>query len=197
MADDKRGRESQARDERDRQRERALELDLDHMDDPTALVDEATLDEVETSLETVSFPTTGAEVVAAVGEAPLDPESHIVADVIPDTDAETFESAEQVRRRLERPDVAAAMKRIVEAAASLENAGPWGSQRDAYFRTLREVAALDDTHEESALTDVADWTVAEIEESRKLPGSRAVRRQAAKICRANGHEIRTDEWLGV
>jgi len=44
---------------------------------------------------------------------------------------------------------------------------------------------------------VTDRTVAEIEDPGALPGSRAVRRQAATVCRANGHEIRADEWLGV
>ncbi len=197
MADDKRGRESQARDEERRQRERALERALENLDDPRELVDETTLEEVESTLEAVSFPATGADVVARVGTRPLDAAEYTVADLVPDADSERFESPEDVRRRLERPEVAMAMKRIVEAADPLPDAGPWGSQRDAYFRTLRAVADLDEEHDESALPDVADWIVAEIEASERLPGSRAVRRQAAKVCRANGHEIRSDEWLGV
>lgn len=194
MADDKRGRESQAREEDRRQRERTLQRDLDHMDDPTAVVDEATLDAVASRLDAVSFPARGAEVVAAVGDERLGPTSQTVDELVPDE--ESFDSTEHVRRRLERPDVAAAMRRIVEAAASLPNRGPWGSRRDAYFRTLREVAALDDPDDGTALSDLTDWIVAEVEAD-GLPGSRDVRRQAAKICRAEGHEIRNDEWLGV
>ncbi len=165
------------------------------MDDPAAVVDETALDELESTLDVVSFPSTGADLAATVGNEPLEPGTLTVGDLVPDS--ESFESAEALRRRLERPDVAAAMKRIVEAAATLPDAGPWGSQRDAYFRTLREVAALDDTDENAALEEVTDWIVARVEETETLPGSRDVRREAATVCRANGHEIRNDEWLGV
>lgn len=44
---------------------------------------------------------------------------------------------------------------------------------------------------------IGDWIVGRIRETEKLSGSRDVRRQAATFCRANGYEIRTDEWLGV
>jgi len=44
---------------------------------------------------------------------------------------------------------------------------------------------------------MGDWIVEQIREKEKKPGSRAVRREAAKFCRANGYEVRNDEWLGV
>jgi hypothetical protein len=44
---------------------------------------------------------------------------------------------------------------------------------------------------------IADWIVDQIDERGKLPSSRAVRRQAAKFCRANGYPVSADEWLGV
>jgi len=44
---------------------------------------------------------------------------------------------------------------------------------------------------------ITERIVDRIEGKEEPPGSRAVRREAAKFCRANGSPIRNDEWLGV
>ncbi|SHH14616.1 DUF5789 family protein [Halobaculum gomorrense] len=199
MADDKRGRDKQAHDSEDRRRERDLATELDHGDESEPPVESESLDDIEADLGSVSFPATGATVVATVGDRTLHAadRTDTVKELIPRTDAETFESPAAVRVRVHRPTVAAAMKRIAEAAAALPDAEVEGSQRDGYERTLRELAAIDAVDEDEGIRVIADWVVEQIREDRKLPGSRAVRREAATYCRANGYEVRNDEWLGV
>jgi|AntDeeMinimDraft_6_1070357.scaffolds.fasta_scaffold06646_3 hypothetical protein len=199
MADNKSGRDKQADDEERRQRERAIETELERGDEPEPPVDEAVLDDVESDLESVSFPATGADVVAAIGDREVDAvdESYELAELIPDSDAETFEAPTNVRVRVQRPTVATAMKRVVEATDRLPSADLGRSQRDAYEKTFRELAAIDADDDDEGIRVMGDWIVEQIREKEKLPGSRAVRREAAKFCRANGYEVRNDEWLGV
>lgn len=199
MADNKSGRDKQADDEARRQRERDLETELERGDEPEPSVDEAVLDEVESDLESVSFPATGADVVAAAGDREVDAGdgSYAVAELVPDSDAETFEAPTDVRIRVQRPTVATATKRVVEATDRLSSADLGGSQRDAYVKTFRELAAIDADDDDEGIRVVSDWIVERIREKEKLPGSRAVRREAARFCRSNGYEVRNDEWLGV
>ena len=63
MGDDKAGREEQARDEDDRQRRRDLNAELERGDEPEPAIDDAELGEIETELERLEFPATGAEIV--------------------------------------------------------------------------------------------------------------------------------------
>jgi hypothetical protein len=195
MADDRSGREEQARDAERRQRERALAEELARGDEPEPPVDVATLATVEAELESLPFPVTGSDVVAAVGDHRIESasEEHAIADLIPETEAETFDSPAAVRIRIQRPTVAAAMKRVVEAA----DTDLRGSQRDAYEKTFRALKAIDADDEDEGIRAIADWIVERIRDKDELPGSRDVRRQAAKFCRANGYEVRNDEWLGV
>lgn len=195
MADNKSGREKQARDAADRRRERDLAIELERGDE----AEPAVRKEVASALADVSFPATGREVVAVVGDRAVDTGAGpvAVAALVPDSDAETFDAPAEVADRVARPTVAGAMKRVVEACEAHQGAELRGSQRDAYERTFRELRAMDVLDDDEAIGTVADWVVDRVEEEGALPGSRAVRRQAATVARDAGHEVPNDEWLGV
>lgn len=199
MADDKKGRDKQARDAERRRDERDIAMELERWHETEPPVEEAPLEELEADLDTVDFPATGSEVVAAVGdhevESPED--TYAVADLVPDTERVTFQSPRAVRVRIQRPSVAAAMKRIVEAADSIQNVDFGRERRHAYEKTLRALEDIDEDDEDEGIEVVTDWIVDRIREKDALPGSRDVRRRAAKFVRANGYEVRDDEWLGV
>ena len=199
MADDKDARDKQAHDAERRQREREMAAAVERGDEPEPPVDEAELGDLEADLESLAFPATGSDVVAAVGDREIDAvvETYTVEELVPDAEAETFESPADVRVRVQRPTVAAAMKRIAEAAEGLPDADPYGSQRDAYEKTLRELKAIDADDDDEGIRVICDWIVERVREKEALPGSRDVRRRAAKFCRANGYQVRNDEWLGI
>jgi hypothetical protein len=199
MPDDKSGRDKQARDEEDRQRMRAMTEELERWDETEPEVDDADLDEIEGEIRTIDFPATAVDVVEAVGSREVESTDgpYRVADLFPETRAETYDSPEEVRVRVARPTVAAAMKRIVEANQKLADDDRLGSQRRAYEKTLRALKAIDADDDDEGIEVVTDWIVEQIAEKGERPGSRAVRRRAAKFCRTNGYEIRNDEWLGV
>lgn len=199
MADNKSGREKQARDADRRQRERDLAAELARGNEPEPPVDVAGLVDIELELESLTFPATGSDIVTAVGDRVIESAegTYAVKALIAETDVETFESPTAVRTRIQRPTIAAAMKRIGEAAASLANSELSGSQRDAYEETFRVLKAIDADDDDEGIRNIADWIVERIQDKETLPGSRDVRRQAAKYCRANGYQVRDDEWLGV
>jgi len=199
MADDKHGREAQARNAENRQREREIAAELQRGDEPEPPVEAATLAALEPELESLSFPATADTVVGAVGDRELDAagQTYTIEQLLPNTTAERFESPASVRKRIQRPTVAAAMKRIVEATENLQSAEFGTSQRDAYEKTLLELKAIDADDDDESIGVIADWIVSQIKENGDLPGSRAVRRQAASFCRKNGYEISTNDWLGV
>jgi len=199
MADDKRGREKQARDADRRQRERDVEAQLSRGDEPEPPVDYDALGTLEAELDSLDFPVTGSEVVAAVGEHEVDSAdgTHTVAELVPETDDERFDDPAAVSVRVQRPTVATATKRILEACAEYQGAELRGSQREAYEKTLRALAAIDADDEDEGIRVVTDWIVERLHETGSLPGSREVRREAASFCRSNGFEIRNDEWLGI
>jgi hypothetical protein len=199
MADNKSGREDQSDDADRRQRERDILTALERNDETEPPVDERALGDLEAELETLTFPATGSDVVAAVGDQTVESKAgvHTVADLVADTDDETFEEPTAVRIRVQRPTIAGAMKRIVEHCRSVQNTSLGSSQREAYEKTFRALKAIDADDDDEGIRYVADWIVERIDEKGKLPGSRAVRREAAKFCRANGYSIRNDEWLGV
>lgn len=199
MADDKEGRDKQAQDEERRQRERELETALERGDEPEPPVEPASLAEVEAKLESQAFPATGTEIVATVGDHVIETatESYAVEELVPATDGEQFEEPAAVRTRIQRPTVASAMKRVLEAAETLPNTDVSQSQRDAYERTFRALEDVDETDENEGVRAVSDWVVERIRENEKLPGSRDIRRQGAKVSRERGYEVRNDEWLGI
>ncbi|WP_050033522.1 DUF5789 family protein [Halorubrum halophilum] len=199
MADDKDGREKQARNEDDRQRRRDVEAELERGDEPEPEIDAADLDDVEADLESLEFPATGAEIVAAIGDRDIGPsdERYTVEQLVPETDAVVFDSPDRVRVRIQRPTVAAAMKRIVELSETLPDEKLGGSQYDAYEKTFFELQRLSPDDDDEAIGVVRDWVVDRIRDKEKLPTSRQIRRQAAKICREEGHQIRNDDWLGI
>ncbi|MFC5277233.1 hypothetical protein ACFPM1_00425 [Halorubrum rubrum] len=199
MADDKSGRDKQAHDEERRQREREIATELERGDEAEPPVDASALASFETALESVPFPATGAEIVSAVGDREIASTggAYAVAELLPDADEETFDSPAAVGTRVQRPTVAAAMKRVVEAVARLPNAETSRSQREAYERTFRALAEVDGDDDDEGIDAIADWIVERTAETERVPGSRDVRRQAAKFCRENGYEVRDDEWLGV
>jgi len=199
MPDDKRGREKQARNADRRQRERAIATELDRMDDPEPPIDETELAFFETALEELNFPVTGNDVVSEMGHREIEgtEETFSVAELIPATEAEFFEDPEAVRQQIQRPTVAKAMKRILEETGSRQGVSLKGSRRDGYKKTFEELEAIDPIDEDEGIQAITDWIIEELRESGKLPGSRAVRRQAAKYCRSVGYKVQNDEWLGV
>lgn len=199
MADDKRGREKQARDEDMRQRKRAILEELERTEESEPRVDFESLAEAEAALEAVPFPATGRQVVEAIGDVELDgPEGPLRADeLLPNADAETFESPTEVRFRLQRPTVASAMKRVVEAADEARQVELSGSQREAYEKTFTALEDLAPGDEDEGIPYIRDWILDRIAHDGDLPGSRSVRREAAKFARKNGYPVSNDEWLGV
>ncbi|ELZ59336.1 MULTISPECIES: hypothetical protein [Halorubrum] len=199
MADDKDGREKQAADEDRRQRERDMEAEVTRGDEAEPPFDDEATEALEAALEPLTFPATGREVVAAVGDRELESEARVytVADLIPDADLEAFDAPTTVRERVRRLAVAAAMKRVVEAAAELENVDFGRSQHEAFERTFRALSDINELDDEEGVRAIADWVVDRIGEKQTVPGSRDLRRQGAKYCRAHGYEVRDDEWLGI
>ena len=189
MADDKNGREDQARDVERRQRDRAVATELERGDEPEPPVPPA---------ELADFPATGSEVVETIGDRTIESAegSYRVEDLVPATEAETFDAPDAVRVQVQRPTVSAAMKRVVEASETLPNVEFSWSQRKAYETTFEELKAID-ADDDEGIRAIADWIVERIDEKERLPSSRDVRREAAKFCRANGFAVRNDEWLGV
>jgi hypothetical protein len=199
MADDKNGREKQSRDADRRQRERDINAELERGDEPEPPVEAEELDDFESELESLEFPATGTTIVATVGEREIqsDDGGYTVAELVPETDEELFDAPDAVRVQVQRPTVAAAMKRVIEASATLPNTElPW-SQRKAYETTFQELKAIDADDDDEGIHAISDWIVERIRDKEKLPGSRDVRRQAAKFCRANGYQVRNGEWLGI
>ncbi|WP_277554347.1 DUF5789 family protein [Halobaculum limi] len=199
MADDKQGRDKQSHDAENRRRNRELAMELERGDESEPPIPDDTLEEIEADLQTIAFPATGATIVAAVGDREVESTdgTYTVSELLPETDHETFDAPTAVRIRIQRPTVATAMKRVVEATNALPEATLEGLQWDAYERTFRELAAIDAVDEDEGIRVIADWIVEQIRDDRALPGSRAVRREAAAFCRGNGYEVRNDEWLGV
>lgn len=199
MADDKQGRDKQSHDAEDRRRERDLATELARGDEAEPPVEADEVAEIEADLQAVAFPATGATIVAAVGDHEVESadRTYTVTELVPETDRETFDSPAAVRVRIQRPTVAAAMKRIVEAVGDVQGAPLSGSQRDSYERTFLELVNIDPIDENEGIPVIADWVVDQIRENGALPGSRSIRRKAAKYCRANGYEVRNDEWLGI
>lgn len=199
MADTKDGREDQAQAEENRQRQREIAEALERADETEPPVEPEELDDLEAELDALDYPATAEEVVHAVGDREVTEadRTFTVSEMLPETDDETFEDSAEIRMRVQRPTIAASMKRIIEASKTVPNEHVGTSQREAYERTLRELKAIDADDDDEGVEYITEWIVERIREMEKLPGSRDVRRQAAKFCRENGYEVRNDEWLGV
>lgn len=104
MADDKQGRDEQADDEMRRQRERMLEEERTRADEeePTRVDPGEQLGDLDEALESHDYPTTTAELVEAYGDYELETQGgeRPLEDVLPSTDDQTYDSAEDVRRRV-------------------------------------------------------------------------------------------------
>lgn len=199
MADHRSGRYKQADLGENRQRKRDLVTELKRRDEPEPPIGRSSLAYFETDLDILEFPITGSETITAVGDYKIksSDETHTVAELVPDTEGETFDSPSALRKRVGRPTVAAAMKRIVEASQTISGADFDESQRSAYERTFQELRAIGADDADEGVQVIGDWVITQTRVKGKLPGSRIVRRQAATFCRANGYEVGNDEWLGI
>lgn len=199
MADNKDGREKQAANAEQRQRTREIEAELERSDDPEPPVDTSVLAYFETELDALAFPASGTDIIDAIGDREIEAggRAYEVQSLLADTDAEHFETPQTVRVRVQRPTVAEAMKRVVEAAATAPNVEFGNSQWDAYERTFLALRSIDADDDDEGVEVLREWIVERIREDERLPGSRDVRRRAAEFCRSNGYEVRNDEWIGV
>lgn len=199
MGDNKRGRDKQAHDEKRRQQERAVETALERGDEKEPPLNTADLDDVAAELDALTFPATGTEVVEAIGDREIESVEgqFSIGELVPETDEETFDSPDAILVQVQRPTVASAMKRVVEASQTLRNTEFGWTQRKAYEKTFEELEAIDADDDDEGIRVIADWIVERIHDEKTLPSSRAVRREAAKFCRANGYQVRNDEWLGI
>lgn len=196
MADNKSGRDKQAHDETKRQQKREMIAELERMDETEPPVPEEAPGELKDALAEVSFPATGAELVAEIGEVPVY-EEYAAADLLPETDNDRYETPGAVTAQVQRPTVASAMKAVTEASEAVSTVEFDRSQWDAYQKTFRALVAIDGDEDDELVAVVTGWILEQIETKGKLPGSRGVRRQGAKVCRAEGHEISNNDWLGV
>jgi hypothetical protein len=199
MADDRNSRDKQADDAERRQQERELAEELERTGEPEPAPDAERLVDIEKELNSLEYPSTGAEIVEALGDRVVDSssETYEVQDVVPDTDEEVFGSPSTVLKQVQRPKVAEAMKRIVETNARVSGEGLGDSQRKAYEKTLRRLRDISPKDDDEGVEFIADWIVEKLESEKKLPGSRVVRKEAAKFCRKSGYTVRNDDWLGV
>jgi hypothetical protein len=199
VADDKSGRDEQADDAERRQQEREIATELERGEEREPPVVAEELDDFEAVFEELTFPATGAELVAAIGQREIESVkgSYRIEELVPETDEETFDSPAAVRVQVQRPTVAAAMKRVVEASKTLRNTDFSWAQRKAYEKTFEELETIDADDDDEGIRAISDWIVERIHDEETLPTSRAVRREAAKFCRTNGYEVRNDEWLGI
>lgn len=105
MADDKRGREKQARDAERRQQEREIEEARNRADDPEPVHDEPgeRLGDLDGALEDHEYPTTTAELIEAHGDRTVETRDgwESIDDVFASVDDERYASAEDVRTRIQ------------------------------------------------------------------------------------------------
>ena len=191
MPDTREGREKQARDRDRRQRERAIR-------EAIARADEAEPpDDFDEVIDEQPYPTTTEEVIAAVAaRRGAEPDDAVpLEERLPR--GETFDSPAAVRDAVRRPSVAVAMDRIEAAARDVTDGEGLGARREAYEKTFRALAAVDEDDEDEGIAVLTRWVVDRIRENGRVPRSRAVRHRAANYCRANGYPVRNDDWLGV
>ena len=105
MADDKNSRDKQADDEERRQRERELQEAIDRGDEPEPadLESDNQFGDLDDELEDHEYPTTADELVDAHGTAEVETQdgTETVADVLEPIDDESYDSADDVRNRIQ------------------------------------------------------------------------------------------------
>lgn len=101
MADDKQGRDKQAADEERRQRERELQEARDRADETEPGTQLGDLDD---ALETHDYPIEAAELIEAYGDYEVETQKgwKPIDDVLAPVDNETYDSADEVRDRIQR-----------------------------------------------------------------------------------------------
>ncbi|MFC7116386.1 hypothetical protein ACFQH2_17515 [Natronoarchaeum sp. GCM10025703] len=104
MADDKQGRDEQADDEKRRQRERMQEEVSTRTDEeePVRVDPGEGLGDLDEALKSHDYPATTDELVEAYGDYELETQGgkKSLEDVLPSTDDQIYDSAEDVRRRI-------------------------------------------------------------------------------------------------
>lgn len=106
MADDKNGREEQARNEERRQREREMQEARDRGDEAEPVQDDTgrRLGDLDEALADHDYPTTADELVEAYGDREVEAQggSESVDEVLaPVDDDETYDSPDEVRDRIQ------------------------------------------------------------------------------------------------
>lgn len=105
MPDDKEARDDQADREEQRQRERMAEEARTRADEeePVRKNPGGRLGELDVALEQHDYPTTTTELVAAFGEYPIQTQGgeQPIEEILAGTENQTFESADDVRRRIQ------------------------------------------------------------------------------------------------
>lgn len=101
MADDKRGRDKQAHDEERRQRERELQEARARADEAEPVGHE--LGDLDEALGAHDYPITTDELIEAHGDRQVESRDGwtSIADVLARIDDETYDSAEEVRARIQ------------------------------------------------------------------------------------------------
>lgn len=90
-------------------------------------------------------------------------------------------------------DIDRAVEETISKREQYKEAKSGRSRRRAYEKSLEEVRDTADTAEANQL---AEWIATRIREKKKLPSSKQVRKQGAKICRDSGYSVSTNDWLG-
>lgn len=105
MADDKNARDEQAQNEERRQREREMEEARDRGDEAEPIRDEPgeELGDLDDALESHEYPTTTSELVEEYGDYEVETRDgwETVDEVLGETDDETYDSADDVRSRIQ------------------------------------------------------------------------------------------------
>ena len=193
MGDTKDGRDDQAQDELKRQRQRAVQEELErwHETEPPR--------ELEDALEDLTYPATVDEVAEEVGdyEVSVGDETIPVAEVVERSNVDRFDSPAEARERIQKPSVAASLRRLLAVSSEAGLEDDFRAREDTYEKTLRALEDVDADDDDEGIAAVTAWVVEHVEEKGKLPKSRRVRNYAAEFCRENDYEIRDDAWLGA
>lgn len=193
MGDTRDGRDEQSRnrDRRDIERSVREELARWHEVEPP--------DDVVAALDAVAYPADTEDVAAAVQgfEVAVGDDAVPVAEVVQLAAPVRFRSAREARQTVERPSVAAALRRIEAACQRWDHRDAFRERRAAYEKTLQALEDIDGDDDNEGITVIAAWIVGELAEKDKLPRSRRLRKRAAAFCRDNGYEVRDDDWLGA
>lgn len=194
MGDTREGREDQAQDELERQQQRAVQEELDrwHETEPPR--------ELADALESLSYPVTADEVAETVGDYEVavgDDEAIPVAEIVERSTVERFDSPDEARERIQKPSVAASLRRLRAASDDVGLGSEYRAKADTFEKTLRSLENIDADDDDEGVAAVTAWVVEHLDESGSLPKSRRVRNFAAAFCRERGYEVRDDDWLGA